>query len=173
MVLSEKQRIDILILLGFEGKIRSQAEVCALFNAKYPENQISQGTVKKTLCKMKLFSENRTSLSLQSSEIFTVKMGQKLLGHPVFHKFEEHGTVHDLPRIGRARALNEKKKLDIALELLENPHTSTVSLARNHDAPRTTIRRFLKQEKYHPYKVYLVQELLEDDYDSDYNFVRK
>ncbi|KAJ8923516.1 hypothetical protein NQ315_010094 [Exocentrus adspersus] len=116
MVLSERQRIEILILLGSGDKIRSQAEVCALFNAKYPENQISQG------------------------------------------------------QTGRARALNEEKKLDIALELLENPHTSTVSLACNHDAPLTTIRRFLKQEKHHPYKVYLVQELLEHDYDMRLQF---
>ncbi|KAJ8916777.1 hypothetical protein NQ315_005782 [Exocentrus adspersus] len=66
--------------------------------------------------------------------------------------------------------LIEEKKLDIALELLENPHTSTVSLARNHDVPRTRIRRFLKQEKYHPYKVHLVQEPLEDDYDRRLQF---
>ncbi|KAJ8919599.1 hypothetical protein NQ315_002221 [Exocentrus adspersus] len=118
MVLSERQRIEILILFGCGDKIRSQAEVCALFNAKYPENQIPQGAVSK-----------------------------------IFRKFEEYGTVHDLPKTGRARALNEEKKLDITLELLENPHSSTVSLARNHDAPRTTIRRFLKQEKYHPYKI--------------------
>ncbi|KAJ8918256.1 hypothetical protein NQ315_014126 [Exocentrus adspersus] len=117
MVLSERQRIETLRLLGCGVNIRSQVEVCALFNAKYPENQISQGTVGK-----------------------------------IFDKFEEHGTVHDLPRTGRARALNEEKKLDIALELLKNSHTSTVSLARNHDAPRITIRRFLEQEKYHPYK---------------------
>ncbi|KAJ8919340.1 hypothetical protein NQ315_003924 [Exocentrus adspersus] len=117
MVLSERQHIEILILLGCGDKIRSQAEVCAVFNAKCPENHISQGTVSK-----------------------------------IFHKFEEHDTVHDLPTTRRVRALNEEKKLDIALELLENPHTSTVSLARNHDAPRTTIQRFLKQEKYHPYK---------------------
>ncbi|KAJ8919387.1 hypothetical protein NQ315_016480 [Exocentrus adspersus] len=136
MVLSERQRIEILILLGCGDKIRSQAEMCTLFNAKYSENQITQGTVSK-----------------------------------IFHKFEKHGTVHDLPRTGRARPLNEEKKLDIALELLENPQTSIVSLARNHDAPRTTIRRFFKQEKYHPYKVgYLVQELLEDDYDRRLQF---
>ncbi|KAJ8920812.1 hypothetical protein NQ315_004953 [Exocentrus adspersus] len=118
MVLSKRQRIEILILFGCGDKIRSQAEVCALFNAKYPENQIWQGTVSK-----------------------------------IFHKSEEHGTIHDLPRTRRARALNEEKKLDIALELLENPHTSTVSLARNQDAPRTTNPRFLQQEKYHPYKL--------------------
>ncbi|KAJ8911034.1 hypothetical protein NQ315_017400 [Exocentrus adspersus] len=69
MGLSERQRIEILILLECGDKIRSQAEVCALFNAKYPANQISQGT--------------------------------------------EHGTVHDLPRTGGARALNEEKKLNI------------------------------------------------------------
>ncbi|KAJ8914787.1 hypothetical protein NQ315_014529 [Exocentrus adspersus] len=44
MVLSERQRIEILILLGCGDKMRSQAELCALFNAKYAENQISQGT---------------------------------------------------------------------------------------------------------------------------------
>ncbi|KAJ8919426.1 hypothetical protein NQ315_016522 [Exocentrus adspersus] len=77
MVLSERQRIEILILLGCGDKIRSQAEVCALFNAKYTENQISQGS-------------------------------------EIFHKFEEHGTVHDLPRTGRARTLNEEKKWDTA-----------------------------------------------------------
>ncbi|KAJ8920491.1 hypothetical protein NQ315_005360 [Exocentrus adspersus] len=123
MVLSERQRIEILILLGCGDKIRSQADVCALFNAKYPKNQISQETVSK-----------------------------------IFHKFDVHGIVHDLPRTGQARALNEEKKLDIALELFGNPHTSTVSLARNHHAPRTTIRRFLKQEKYHPYKMVSVPD---------------
>lgn len=135
MVLSERHRIEILILLGCGDKIRSQQEVCALFNEKYPDNQINQGTVSK-----------------------------------IFHKFEEHGTVRDLPRTGRARALNEDKKLDIALEIVENPHISTVSLARNQDTSRTTVRRFLKNEKYHPYKVCLVQELLEDDYDRRLEF---
>ncbi|KAJ8912868.1 hypothetical protein NQ315_008002 [Exocentrus adspersus] len=136
MVLSARQRIEILILLGCGDKIRSQAEVCALFNAKYPENQISQGT--------------------QLIKYFT--------------------NLRNTVQTGRARALNEEKRLDIALELLENPHTSTVSLARNHDAPRATIRRFLTQEKYHPYKVYLVQELIIIEkmiMIGDSNFVRK
>ncbi|KAJ8921599.1 hypothetical protein NQ315_010505 [Exocentrus adspersus] len=136
MVLLERQRTEILILLGCGDKIRSQAMKCALYLMRnIPKTKSRKGQVNK-----------------------------------IFHKFEEHGTVHDLPRTGRARALNEERKLDITLELLENPHTSTVSLARNHDVPRTTIRRFLKQEKYHPYKVYLVQELLEDDYNRRLQF---
>ena len=135
MVLSERQRIEVLILLGCGDKIRSQSEVCTLFNAKYPDNQISQGTVSK-----------------------------------IFHKFDEHGTVKDLPRNGRPRVLGDDEKLDIALSLQDNPHVSTVSLAQNHDTSRGTIGRFLKAEKYHPYNVYFVQKLLEDDYDRRLQF---
>ncbi|KAJ8911142.1 hypothetical protein NQ315_004432 [Exocentrus adspersus] len=91
----------------------------------------------------------------QKGNIFVIEEFNPKTRQVIQRKYKspmEHGTVHDSPRNGRARALYEEKKLDIALELLENPHTSTVSLVRNHDAPRTTIRRFLKQEKYHPYK---------------------
>ena len=135
MVLSERQRIEVLILLGCGDRMRSQSEVCTLFNAKYPENHISQATVSKIL-----------------------------------HKFEEHGTVKDLSRSGRPHVLDEDQKLDIAVSLQEDPHLSTVSLAQNNPASRRTIGRFLKTEKYHPYKVYLVQELLEDDYDRRLQF---
>ena len=74
MVLLERQRIEVLILLGCGDKIRSQSEVCTLFNARYPDNQISQGTVSK-----------------------------------IFHKFDEHGTVKDLPRNGRPRVLGRRR----------------------------------------------------------------
>lgn len=135
MVLSEGQRIEVLILLGCGDRMRSQSEVCTLFNAKYPEDHISQATVSK-----------------------------------IFHKFEEHGTVKDLPRSGRPHVLDEDQKLDIAVSLQEDPHLSTVSLTQNNPASRRTIGRFLKTEKYHPYKVCLVQELLEDDYDRRVQF---
>lgn len=136
MVLSEKQRIEVLVLLGFKDRMRSQSEACPLFNAKYPENHVLEGTVIK-----------------------------------IFHIFEEHGTVKDLPRSGRP--LDENKTLDIALSLQKDPHLSTVSLAQNHAAYRRTIGRFLKTEKYHSYKIYLVQELCKITMISVCNFVRK
>lgn len=45
--LSETQRIEILILLGCGDKTRSQDEVRTLFNAKYPNQHISQSTISK------------------------------------------------------------------------------------------------------------------------------
>ena len=134
-MLTEKQRIEILIMLGCGDKIRSQAEVCTVFNEKYPDNQITQSTVSR-----------------------------------VFHKFEEHGTVRDLPRSGRPPALTEDKKIDLMLSLTENPHSSVVTLALDDEASCSTVHRFFKSEKLHPYKPILVQELLEDDYDRRLEF---
>lgn len=48
--------------------------------------------------------------------------------------------------------------MDIALSF-------QVSLGQNHDASESASRRFLRTEKFHHYKVCLVQECLEDDYD--------
>lgn len=45
LVLSEKQRIEILLFLGIEGKMRSQSEV---YKTKYPKNlSNSEGTVQE------------------------------------------------------------------------------------------------------------------------------
>ena len=48
MRLTEKERIEILIMLGTGDKTRTQQQVCNLFNNKYPNREpISQGTVSK------------------------------------------------------------------------------------------------------------------------------
>ncbi|KAJ8947311.1 hypothetical protein NQ318_004563, partial [Aromia moschata] len=45
--LTVTQIIEILILIGCGNKTRTQQEVCKLFNAKYPDNPITQCTVSK------------------------------------------------------------------------------------------------------------------------------
>ncbi|KAJ8959172.1 hypothetical protein NQ318_022433 [Aromia moschata] len=40
-------RIEILIFIGCGNKTRTQQEVCNLFNAKYPDNPITQSIVSK------------------------------------------------------------------------------------------------------------------------------
>ncbi|KAJ8951411.1 hypothetical protein NQ318_006840 [Aromia moschata] len=45
--LTVTQRIEILIFIGCGNKTRTQEEVCNLFNAKYPDNPITQSTVSK------------------------------------------------------------------------------------------------------------------------------
>lgn len=44
MVCSERQRINILILWGFEDRMRGQSEVCTLFKVKDSENHNSNAT---------------------------------------------------------------------------------------------------------------------------------
>ncbi|KAJ8955224.1 hypothetical protein NQ318_000250 [Aromia moschata] len=45
--LTVAQITEILIFIGCGNKIRTQQEVCNLFNAKYPDNPITQSTVSK------------------------------------------------------------------------------------------------------------------------------
>lgn len=45
--LTEKQRIEILMMVGYGDRIRTQAEVCELFNDKYPERPITRSVVSK------------------------------------------------------------------------------------------------------------------------------
>ncbi|KAJ8952513.1 hypothetical protein NQ318_003309 [Aromia moschata] len=47
------QRIEILIFIGCVNNTRTQQEVCNLFNAKYPDNPITQSTVSKIASKFR------------------------------------------------------------------------------------------------------------------------
>lgn len=53
--LSEQKKIEILMMIGYGDRIRSQDEVVNMFNAKYPEDPITQSCVSKVLRK---FEEN-------------------------------------------------------------------------------------------------------------------
>lgn len=46
--LSERERIEILMMIGYGNRMRTQMEVCEIYNAKYPDRpRISQSTVSK------------------------------------------------------------------------------------------------------------------------------
>lgn len=45
--LSEKQRIEVLMMIGYGDRVRSHQEVCQLFREKYPDQPISQSTVSR------------------------------------------------------------------------------------------------------------------------------
>lgn len=135
--LTERERIEILMMIGFGDRTRSHAEVCRLFNNLHPNhNPISRSTVTKTLTRYNL-----------------------------------NGNVRNSFKSGRPKtATDETTTLNVALELEETPQTSTTSLALNNDISRRSIGRILRKEKYYPYKVRLVQELSEDDYDRRVEF---
>lgn len=47
---------------------------------------------------------------------------------------------------------------------VENPHVSTRRAAED-EISQFLVRKVLKQNKFHPYKIHLAQKLNEDDFD--------
>lgn len=134
--LSERERIEILMMIGFGDRRRTHQEVCYLFNDIHPNRQISRSQVTKTL-----------------------------------QRYNRRGTVGNLSKSGRSKtATNENVAQNIAISLEENPHMSTAELANMHEISRRSVGRILKREKYHPYKIHLVQQLSEDDFDRRLEF---
>lgn len=84
-------------------------------------------------------------------------------------KFRETGNVKDRLRPGRPK-ISENTKLNILLEVQDNPHSASTEIALNNDVSRRSVLRVLKQEKYHPYKIRLLHELNEDDPDRRLQF---
>ncbi|CAB0044548.1 unnamed protein product, partial [Trichogramma brassicae] len=86
-------------------------------------------------------------------------------------RFEQIGSVKDRVRPGRpATSTNEDRSLDVILSFMENPHQSSRSAALELETSDRSVRRILKINKFHPYKVKLVQELNEDNPDRRVEF---
>lgn len=84
-------------------------------------------------------------------------------------RFERTGSIKDEPRSGSPKdATNDDKALEILLSIIENPHTMLTKLSQS-EISITSVRRILQKHKY-PYKMHLVQELSEDDFDRKIEF---
>lgn len=141
MELSERERITLLMMVGFGDRKRGLQEAADLFNATFPDRMslISKSTVYRNL-----------------------------------RKFNETGSVKNIPGSGRKRtATNEEKSLDVLLNVHEEPKTSIAKLALNNDISQSSVRRILIKNHFHPYKVQLHQELNEDDPDRRMQFCQE
>lgn len=79
-------------------------------------------------------------------------------------RFSETGSVSYRKHTRPPVVLTEENEEIIMTAVVENPHISTRELSRNHEISRTTIRRILKKNKFHPYHFQLHQELLPRDF---------
>jgi transposase len=84
-------------------------------------------------------------------------------------KFRETGSIKDAPRSGRP-SLDEDKQFEIVAQFVEDPQTSTRSVANICNVSQMSVVRLLKKNKFHPYKIQLVHELNEDDPDRRLQF---
>ncbi|KAJ8936764.1 hypothetical protein NQ318_005679, partial [Aromia moschata] len=55
----------------------------------------------------------------------------------------------------RKRILDDEQKLDILLDIQDNPNKPTRQVVADNDVSKTSILRLLKNEKYRPYKIHL------------------
>lgn len=86
-------------------------------------------------------------------------------------RFEETGTVKDRPRTGRPKtATTDEASLNILLSIQEDPHCTLRKLAQHNETSMKSVHRVLKTNKFHPFKVTLVHELNEDDFDRRVEF---
>lgn len=64
----------------------------------------------------------------------------------------------------------EEKTLDVAQSFVEDPKLSIRKAAQQNDISRMSVQRTLRGIKFHPYRMYLVQELNDDDFDRRNEF---
>lgn len=133
--LTERERIEILCMIGFGDRMRTQTEVVQLFNATHPDRlRISQSMVSR-----------------------------------VEANFREFGHARDIKKSGRP-SITEEDVLNVLLTVQENPQTAVTETASNVNLSRSTVHKVLKNAKYHPYKISLLHELSEDDFDRRNEF---
>ncbi|KAJ8956063.1 hypothetical protein NQ318_016514 [Aromia moschata] len=114
---------------------------------------------------------DKTRTQKQICEIFNTKYPDRRISQytvsRIENKFCEFGNVTDIPKSDRKYILDDEEKLD---NNQDNPHKPTRQVAADNDVSKTSILRLLKNEKYRPYKIHLVQKLNDDDPDRRLEF---
>lgn len=85
-------------------------------------------------------------------------------------KFRESGSVKNKKRQGENPVLNEPVELAVLGQVAMDSTMSTRQLAVATGVSRTSVQRVLKKYKFHPYKIQLLQELNDDDFDRRLQF---
>jgi len=86
------------------------------------------------------------------------------------NRFQDTGCVRDRQRSGRPKIANKDNSIEILQSFVEDPNTSTRKAAQAHDCSYKSVQHVLKNSKFHPYKINLVQELVANDFDCRLEF---
>ncbi len=87
----------------------------------------------------------------------------------LIQKFMLTGSVSDKVRSGRP-STDELTEIAVLAQISINPQQSARDVADGQNLSRWSVHKVLKKHKFHPYKVKLVQELSEDDFDRRIEF---
>ncbi|KAJ8939863.1 hypothetical protein NQ318_017141 [Aromia moschata] len=88
---------------------------------------------------------DKTRTHKQVCEIFNTKCPDRRISQStvsrIENKFREFGNVTDIPKSGRKRILDDEQKLDILLDIHDNPHKTTRQVAADNDV-KTYLKPF-------------------------------
>ncbi|KAJ8950614.1 hypothetical protein NQ318_010813 [Aromia moschata] len=80
---------------------------------------------------------DKTRTQQQVCEIFNTKYPDRRISQStvsrIENKFREFGNVTDIPKSGRKHILDDEQKLDILLDIQDNPHQPTRQVAADND----------------------------------------
>lgn len=84
-------------------------------------------------------------------------------------KFTRTGSVQKEKGGGR-KSVSEETQVNIIASVVNNPQQSTAAVSTECDVSTTTVKKYLKKQQFHPYKMVILQELNEDDPDRRIEF---
>lgn len=85
----------------------------------------------------------------------------------LIQRFQEQGSVADLPRTGRPRSVRTDLSTQRVRESIEkDPKSSTRRRSQELGLSRTTLQRIQTELGMHPYKIQVVQQLKPGDYEQ-------
>ncbi|KAJ8963476.1 hypothetical protein NQ318_018959 [Aromia moschata] len=80
---------------------------------------------------------DKTRMQKQVCEIFNTKYPDRRISQStvsgIENKFREFENVTDIPKSGRKRILDDEQKLDILLNIQDNPHKPSRQIAADND----------------------------------------
>lgn len=127
---------------------------------------------------MSLSKDQRVEIVLLSGQIglshreIANQMNDKYSGLNIVHstvgkiirKFKETGSVLDKQRSGRP-SLDDDTKTVLLAKVVSSPTNSLRKNSSELSIPKSTIHKVLQLEKFHPYKLQLLHNLNDDDFD--------
>lgn len=84
-------------------------------------------------------------------------------------KFDETGSVADKKSTGRP-PVDEATEIEVIGQASMDSQQSVREISKKSNIPKSTVHKILQKHNFHPYKVHLVQELSEDDFDRRIQF---
>jgi CTP-dependent riboflavin kinase len=129
-------------------------------------------TIDERIAMVRLFSkfENARDVQRQWKDCFDTTPPHLTTISLVNKKFDENGTVEDLPRSGRPIVLTEEKLEEIGEMVTTDPQVSIRLGAVQAGIGKTSYNVAMKQLQFKPYRPTLIVDLNEDDFDRRSEF---